>query len=458
MKTKTTQTLSVGGCLTRQGLDIIVEQRKFPIVYPKKIWQSTPIWLKKFLLDNLTFAETHYLPLMLKKSGVDYSTNYPFFEPIFYKNQLLDMLICEKTDKVKPLSYLRRFYNLTFSFASSTSRWPEAKTGRPFSVDPKTVVIPFTFGKESLTTLALSLEIGLRPVLFYSQEPVQPYEESYKKRQLASLGRLIKVPVYFLQHEPGLFRYGRAWFKNSSTELGWGSQTSILTLLALPFVLAHRAGYIFFGSEFANNEFEFIEGFKAFLSADQTAAVMALQDNMARLFTNGQAQVKSSLQPLEEVNIFYILHHRYPKLGQMQFSCSAEKPLLKGSQWCHNCYKCARMFLFARACGLNPFNLGFKKDLLLKKGMFNHYFGSDVKSGSVIELDFAFYAAYKRQVPSIYHELFKKNKLPVLKPWPWYKRYFSKIHENYNLPLPYQARLFKIFNEELKSFAKNLPK
>src|SRR3989339_2207872 len=134
----TNKILKVSGRITRNGLDIIVDNKSYPIVYPPAIWQKTPTLAKRVLLDNLAFAETHFLPLILKKTGVEYATSYPLFEALFYKNQLLDMLICEKTDKVKTFSYLRQFYNLTFAFVSLTSCWLKPKTGRTFSVDPKT--------------------------------------------------------------------------------------------------------------------------------------------------------------------------------------------------------------------------------------------------------------------------------------------------------------------------------
>lgn len=438
------------------GFDIIVGKKKFPIQYNKKIWQQTPSNIKQILCDNITFGFTNILPLILKKEKINYQTNFPLLESFLFKNQLYDLLSCERADRVPHLSYLRRFYNLENDFGSNSSVSPDTKNAKKFTNKTPTAIIPFTFGKESLTTFALCLELGIRPILVYCQEPAHPHEEKYKLKKLQELKKKISLPVYTIKNAAGLFRYGLAFGITNGTEIGWGAQTTLLSLLMIPFVYAHQAQMILYGSEYSNNESEMYQGWRFYPSYDQTSHWTAQQDNLVRLLTNNQCRVHSSLEPLEEISIFYLLHHRYKEMGKYQFSCGATHPLHHNTQWCCRCYKCARMFLFARALGIDPRSIGFGQDLLQKKGMFDHYFGTDYKSGSPQELDFAFYLAYRRGALGKYTKLFVAKKLGKLKSRAHYLKHFTTLHSQINLPSKYKQRLLKIFSQELKSLKDNI--
>lgn len=450
------KTLTINGRLTVDGFDVIVEKRKFPIRYDKKIWRQTPLNIRQILCDNITFGLTNVLPLILNKAKINYQTNFPWLESFLFKNQLYDLLSCEKADHVLHLSYLRRFYNLEYNFGSNNSIYPDTTNVKKFTNRQPTAVIPFTFGKESLATFALCLELSIQPVLVYCQEPAHPYEEKYKLKKLQEIKKKYSIPVYIIKNAAGLFRYGLAFGLTNGTEIGWGAQTTLLSLLMIPFVYAHQAQMILYGSEYSNNESELYRAWRLYPSYDQTSHWMIQQDNMIRLLTNNQCRVHSSLESLEEISIFYLLHHRYTKIGQYQFSCGAAHPLYGRTQWCHRCYKCARMFLFARALDIDPGSIGFNQDLLQKPGMFNHYFGADYKSGSPRELDFAFYLAHKKGVLRKYTAPFVTKKLGKLKSWKYYQKHFTTLHSQANLPPKYRQRLLKIFNQELGKLKNNI--
>jgi len=447
--------LLVEGKEIKNGVSIKLEGKEYKIEYPGEIWKRTPSSIRKVLFENFTFGFTHFLGLILKKEKIKYNIKIPLFESFLFKNQLYDLLSCERADKVHHLSYLRDFYNCEFEFEKGDASLPNLREISNFS--SKKAIIPFSFGKESLTTLGLCLELGIEPILVYCQEPAHPYEEKYKLKKLKEIQREFKIKTYFIKNEPGLFRYGIAFGKKKKTEIGWGTQTTLLALLSLPFAFLERAGLILFGNEYSNNEIEWKEKRKVFLSFDQTSFWTKQQNIMVSLLTNGKCHVKSFLEPLEEIHIFYLLHHRYPELGKFQFSCSAQEPLLRGSQWCHHCYKCARMFLFAPCCEINPYKIGFKKDLLKERGLFSHYFGKKVTTGSIQELDFCFYWLYKKKFKSPLMKIFGKEKLPKLKPWNWYRKYYSSLHQAENLPPEYEEKMKSIFEEEIKNFSKLLP-
>lgn len=438
------------------GISIHVKNREFKIEYPKGIWQKTPKSIRRVLLENLTFANTHFLPLILKKDRIRYDTPFPLFESYLFKNHMCDLIDTERVDKAPFLSYIQKLYNLDFEFARRESTIPDPHEIPRFKTTPATAIIPFTFGKESLLSFALAREMGIKPILVYFQDPVEKYEEAYKLKKIEAFKKQHKVDIYFVKNDPGLFKCGIA-FGTPKTDLGWGVQITLLTLLSIPFVYAHQAQYILYGSEYANNEFEYVNGWKLFHSYDQTTVWTKHKNNMVRLLTNNQCQVKTTLEMNEEINIFYTLHHRYPELGKDQFTCRGEKPLYGGSQWCHKCYKCARIFLFAKACGIDPYTLGFKKDIF-KKTMYRDYFDKTLESGSFLELDFAFYAAYKRGIKHPLITLFKNEKLPDLKPWKWFRNYYTSLRPEENLPEAYRAKLQTLFLQELKQFKKTLPK
>ena len=48
-------------------------------------------------------------------------------------------------------------------------------------------------------------------------------------------------------------RWLAAFSKKKGTEIGWGSQTTLVALQALPFVYAYGAQYLLYGSEYLNN-------------------------------------------------------------------------------------------------------------------------------------------------------------------------------------------------------------
>jgi len=465
------KTLTIDAKVTDHGITIFVDEKPFEIEYPKEIWAKVPAKEKQVLLENITFANTHYLPLVLGCDKAVYKTRFPLLESYFFRNQMCDLMDCEHADSKPHLSYIKKFYNLEFEFKEGTSTAPDescvvgaeagsvrgaARASSAESAEPDVVVLPFTFGKESLASFAMCLELGIKPVLVYCEEPVQPHEAAYKLKRLEEIRKKYNVPVYHIKNAAGLFRYAKAFPGVKRTEIGWGTQTTVLAMLMIPFVYAHGAKYIFFGSEYANNEYEMREGWKVFHSYDQTSFWTNQQDSIVQILTLDGCRVRSTFEPIDEPNIFYMLHHRYPELSEYHFSCFAENPLVGGSQWCHNCYKCSRMFILARACGVDPYKIGFVEDILQKKGMFDHYLGTKYATGSAFDLDFAFYSAMKKGFKSPYIDKFKKLRLPKMKPWRWYVDHFTKIKPHINLPEKYHDKMIKIFNEELEAFRKEV--
>jgi|GEM_PF-2351504 len=464
MATKKQNLLKINGRLSDRGIDIFVGSKKFPIVYPKDIWQKIPADVGRVLLENIVFCETNYLPLLLNKDGADYNFNYPLFEPVFFKNQLFDMLDCEASDGVQFLSYLKKFYNLTFRFCSlksSLPKWPKYR--RVPGTRPK-AVLPFSFGKESLVSVAICLEVGIEPILVYCEEPVQPYERDCKLKLLKKIANEFKIKVHFIEHKPGLFRYGYAFNLKRPTEIGWGHQTTLLSLLTLPFVYYYQAQYVLTGSEYQNNFTEMRNGWRVFYSIDQTEDFTAIKNNLLHLMTGGQCEVKNTLEAFDEIHIFYTLFHRYPRFAKYLFSCMAENPLYRNSHWCHRCHKCGQNFLYARALGFDPSKVGFQENLLAIPGFFDNGFQHGIKVFLKQELDFPFHILAQRGDNSFYVKKFKQKIIPLLlkhnspsplaHSWQECREHYTKIHPANNLPEPYGKKILKVLADELASFKK----
>ncbi|MFA6322856.1 MAG: hypothetical protein WCX71_05315 [Candidatus Buchananbacteria bacterium] len=444
--------LSINAQITSSGIKIMVDKKSYQIIYPKKIWAKTPPSTKQILTQNLSYGWTHFLPLILDRDKIVYHHPLPLFESFLFKNQLYDLVYVEQLENKKPLSYLKKFYNQNVEFDDLNSATIKTEEIPKFKKTKDVAIIPFTFGKESLTTFALCLELGIEPVLVYCQEPGHPFEEKFKRKKLKELEKTFKIKTYFIKNEPGLFRYGLAFNYHLGTEIGWGAQTTLLALMSVPFAFAHQAKYILFGTEHSNNDVEWINDWKFFPSFDQTAESSAQQNNIIKLLTNNQCEVKCMLESLEETNILYTLAHRYPKIAPYLFSCESKKPLHGKSQWCHQCAKCERIYLLATGTGLDPKIFGFKKNLLANPQTIDYYFK---ESSLDTDFDFCFHALNQKRIADNLVNKFKKTKFKKIKNWNYCYRRMTSLLPARNLPTKYQNKIKKIFAAELKSLKKN---
>ncbi len=452
-----TRNMNISTTITHTGLKIKVDKNDYIIKYPDNLWSDLPSTVKEALAEHLTFTNTNYLSVLYDEPTITYNTHRPLLEPFLFKNQLYDMIFSEKVDGAKDLEYVKRCYNAKFEFKEGSGSFISSNELPSYSNNDPIAIVPFSFGKESLATLALCNELGIKPILMFVQEPTQGYEDAYKKIALKELEDKFGFIHHRIINQPALLRSGVARYGKVTSEVGWGTQTTDYIFYALPLILRYKAQMIFFGSEYSNNEFEYKKGWRLYPSFDQTTEWSQHQNNIARILTDGRTSVNTTFEPLEEIHIMYMLHHRYPELGKLQFSCFAEKPLYKNSQWCHNCYKCTRMFIFALACNIDPHSIGFKKNLMQEKNMFNHYFGDEIKTGSNTELDFVFTVLHKKNISSPYVDEFRKKKLKYVKPYSWYLEHFGSLQPYQCLPKKYEKKMINIFKSELKSFLSVLP-
>src|SRR3989344_8535727 len=306
--------LHVKANLTSRGIDVFVNKDKFPIIYPKEIWDRYPLIHKQILLDNIAYSSTLFVPQILDQKIVTYETNRPLSESFLYKNGMTDMPICAAVDGVSSVGYIRRFFNTQYLFEKNNIRTlPQLNFKEPRQTK---AVIPFSFGKESLLTAALCIELGITPILVNFVEPSLTHDQLHKKALSQQFEKEFGIKVYTIHNGPGIFRYGHFWKIN--TELGWGLHTTDYAMMTLPFLHYFDASMIMLGNEASCNDIFFdkenILNYKA--GYDQHTDWTQQQGLLASLLLGRKVNILSLVDSLYEIAETKILHQRYPQFGK----------------------------------------------------------------------------------------------------------------------------------------------
>jgi hypothetical protein len=335
-----------------------LDDRDYRIEYPKEVWSPLRDEVKASIVDHLAFLATNYLPLVAEKKGVRYNTRLPMFDAFSFKSNAMDMSSSAVLDWRNPYDYVRDYLNLDFVFS------PERPIVWSESFEPEdTAIISFTSGKDSLLTLAVCLELGLDPILINVVEPSNTYERGHKAEILKGINEEFGIGYYTVPNEVGLF-HDSTHMGLRLTSLGWGNQLMYYLFIYLPFIIHHRAKYVFYGNEHSCDfEVEGSEGFRNNFCYDQSSHWTIQQDIMLRTLTGGSASVGSLVGPLNEIAVVKCLHEGYPELAKYQMSCFCEDEVTREHRWCCNCSKCARNYAFIKAIGGNPERVGFWLDM-----------------------------------------------------------------------------------------------
>jgi len=454
--------IEVDAAITPDGIDVFVNRKRFPIRYPLRIWQRYNKRLKEILKENVAVSSTFFIPQMLNMKEIYYKTSRPIAETFLFKNGLYDMATSAHTDNASSVDYLKRFVNAVSIFASNQIKIPSLIRIKAPHHNRKKVVIPFTFGKETLLTLAIAKELGLTPCLVYFVEPTHLYESFHKKKMAKQFQAETGMSVNMVSYGPGLIRYGRVWRIN--TELGWGLQTTEYALLSLPFVHGEKAEYIALGNEQSCKEEVSVdtEGLLTYSEAyDQYIDWTPQQSLLTTLLSGRKVHVVSFVEPLFGIAEMAILHGRYPELAKFQMSCLANDKKAKYNRWCQNCDKCAFVYTYCAALQINPRSLGFTENIFDANHahLFKGFFSRNGDYYRDIEIGFAFYLSLKNgwnefTLNKFGKEMmtqFKKNKEKYL------MDLFS-VQSASNLPAEFRREIIAIFETELRDIRARLKK
>jgi len=439
------------------GVEISLERKNYQISYPGHIWKNFPDNYRQNFADALAYSLTMHLCLN-GHTKIIYNFPPPQFEPYFFEGMIYSL--GETTllgdENVRTSDLLRLFYNRHFSI-EFTGRPRYARFNNINRNTKNRAVIPFSFGKDSLLTFALSQELGVETYPVFFREPKSPFENRHKRKLADRFFEEQDTDVEFFPVSAGRLRQttGNWW--------GWDMLLTQYTLLLLPYLFGLRARYLFWANEQSCNDlFEDREGYSVNPVFEQSKQWLLTSNNLAREL-GSNTLFCSLIEPLHEIAIMKILHHRYPKIAKYQMSCFSEEVSAETKRWCGQCSKCARIYIFMLALGLDPKTVGFTENLLTeRKRSLYSIFKNGASKSSVYDQSglgrdeqlLAFWLAARRNSKAKLVKDFIKEYLTEAKSKEKYLREkFFGVHSGETITYELKPKLLKIFKEELADLA-----
>jgi hypothetical protein len=443
---------------TNSGLTIQVGKKNYHLSYPSKIWQHFPTFYQDNFASTLTYALTFHLSVLNFQTNRELIYHFPppVAEPLIFKGMFFEMTSDPTDDGIKTSDYIKLLYNAYYRIHF---------TDRPAFPKPKNIntrtlkeiaLIPLTFGKDSLLTFALARELGIKTVAVFFEEPLCPSENKHKKVLAKKFCQEFKTPMIFFPLSTGALKK----IYSPDNWWGWDLLLTQYSLLLLPYLFAYPAKYLFWSHEQScNATLTDKEGFIINPVFEQNREW--LLNLNASLEALGCRSIFASLvEPLHEIAIMYILHKRYPQIAKYQNSCFGTNKEATTRRWCGTCSKCARMYIFLKAIGVDPGVVGFTTNMLTadKKNLYSLFGCQSTDSSydcSGIGRDeqlLAFYLAAKRGAKEPLINQFRRRGLTEAqkKKSYLYKTFFS-VYPPLTLTTQLKKPLLKIFTKELRS-------
>ena len=437
------------------GIEITLGRKDYYLTYPQSIWKEFPDVYRQNFADSVTYFLTMHLSLSDHKK-ILYNFPPPPTESFFFKGMVYSMPETALTDSGVTVSkLLRQLYNTHFNIEfNSRPRYARFKNVNRNTTQK--AIIPFSFGKDSLLTFALSRELGIEPFPIFFREPRSPYENRHKYRLAQRFLSEFDVDVNIFPVTPGWLRQttGKWW--------GWDLLLTQYTLLLIPYIFGTRSKYLFWANEASCNDvFVDTEGYCVNPVFEQSYQWLLSTNAIAKIMGSNSI-FASLLEPIHELSIIKILHHRYPKIAKYQLSCFADEDPAKTKRWCGVCTKCARIYIFMLAHGIDPKRVGFRENMLVlkKKNLYTLFAdGKGIKDSAYAESGLgsdeqmlAFLMAYRRGVKGPLMDFFKKKFLKsARKNEKKLRRIYFGIHTTKTLTYDLAKPLLKIYNDELKT-------
>lgn len=432
--------------LIPNGLEISLERKSYQISYPSEIWKEFPEAYRQNFADSLTYVLTMYL-CMDGHQRLVYNFPHPAIEPFVFESMMYSFgetnLVGGSALKISDL--IKDLYNRNTKIEF---------VGRPRYVRSKSIaknlknraVIPFSFGKDSLLTFALCQELGIKPIPIFFREPKSPFENRYKKRLAEKFSKEFSIPVTFFPVATGRLREtdGDYW--------GWDLLFTQYSLLLLPYLFALKSKYLFWSNEQdCNSFFPNEEGFLINPVFEQSNRWVLTLNHLARNM-GVNTIIASAIEPINEIATTYVLHHRYPEVAKYQYSCFAEEASRSTSRWCGMCEKCATMYLFFKALGIDPMTVGMKDNLFKenKRKLYVLFDSSKRKDTWRDEQLLAFYLAFKNNSKGALIDEFQTRYLKEASSrQKELRQKFFGIHSTSTFTYDLKKPLLKIYQEEL---------
>ncbi|MEM5792925.1 MAG: hypothetical protein QXY45_01010 [Candidatus Aenigmatarchaeota archaeon] len=458
--------VKIYGKSTRRGIKIDILSRPLKrsllIEYPNGIWKNYPKENKVKLVDNITYVFTAHLPFLLNETiRLEYNTGYPhtysWANQCFMRFLPAYWYLCKGKRGTGVFPLLKTMLNSRAFFSETKDVPPKF----PETID-ENIIIPFTFGKDSFLTYNISKEIGLNPTLVYFNEPTELFAGKHKKELIEKFSKETKEKVYYMENPLGDLReYGEGWF-------GWELALTSWCLLSLPFAYKKKAGYIVFSNEASCNEFFYDrENLKVIPDYEQSNQATEELSIITQALSEGEVYTTTFLQGLHEIAILSILKNKYRYSLKYLMSCWAETESARDKRWCADCSKCARIFVYLSAIGVDPIKeAGFQDNMFLPKfEKFYNVFGR-MAAGTGFD---SFGVNYDEQLLAFYLTYLRGNRDPLVLKFansPAFKeaeerfdelvdKYFT-LHDESITPIQWKRKIHKIFRKTLKDVRKEI--
>jgi len=441
-----------------EGIEINIESTLIKehrlVKYPDDIWQDYPEENKAKLIDNIAYIFTAHLPMLLKGNiRLEYNTGYPqcfsWSQHSFMRHLPLYWYYYRKRG-IGVVPMLKTLLNSRAYFCDTTDSPPEF----PISTD-ENVILPFTFGKDSFLTYQVCRELKLNPILVFFNDPTfWGFEGYHKKILFDDFLKINKHEHYFLENPlEGLRDNGDGWF-------GWELSLTSWALMCLPLAYKYQAGYILFSNEKSVNAFYYDDsGFKVVPEYEQAYQATEEMSLLTQAMSEGELYTSTFLQGLNDLGIVAILNENYAKeTFPYLMSCwdgSEEK------RWCGTCTKCARLYLYLSAMGVNPLEeAGFEDDMFSEDKIDQYNAFGEKASGlgwdsfglNKDEQELSFYICAKsgNQAPLV--QIFRQSEayLRVEQNLPALVDEYLGLHEEHSSPLIWRTQINEIFDKALK--------
>lgn len=450
--------LRISGQADETGIRVSIDSKilstSLHLAYPAEIWQPYPEENKEHLVDSLTYIFTAHLPFLLKGNiRLEYSTSFPavyswaihsftrFLPSYWYLYRR------KRGSKVFPM--LKTLLNSRAVFSEIDENPPIFPQSRP-----DRAVIPFTFGKDSFLSYTIARKLGITPTLVYFNEPTEKFARTHKLALIERFCTDRNEEVYYIENPLGELRqYGEAWF-------GWELAITSWAVMSLPFAHSSAARYIIFSNEKSCNDFFYDrEGLKVVPEFDQSAPATEALNALIQSMSEGEIYVTTFLQGLNELAVIALLKHLDRDSFSYLMSCWAETDKALHKRWCAACSKCARIYIYLLANGIDPESeAGFEDNMLEDRyvQLFNVFgeadgTGFDAFGTNRGEQIFAFYLAWLHGSRGPLIEKFIKSPLfeEVDRDFDIFLEEYYGLHPEQLTPPRYKERIDSIYSEAL---------
>ena len=330
--------------------------------YPEAIWSAYPA--KQSLISQLAYLNTLVTPLILRHPHVRYDTARPRFLDTYreYFKQAIPNLV-EHVAHESSADILDRFESLDIAFSGE----PDTETLTEVADwNPRRVVLPLSFGKDSLTSLAMLRKLGYEVIPVFIDQRTLP--------------RVLEISLGFMQDLEERFGLECARVDNELHLLSdyevlkqprsylYQAQVHFIYMLAmLPFCYFHKAPVIIQSNELANSlQKRHREGGLAAHKVMQSEPINRQVSELLQTFTDGQVSAANPIGGLGDLSLNLLLYKRFHDYSDMRVSCHME--ITEHKHWCHDCVRCAHAYLDLLAMGKDPTQYGFDHSMLTEDG------------------------------------------------------------------------------------------